>query len=58
MKRPSWNILVALLAVLLLTSALSGSLFDKAEYAARRLKLMEKIPDGVAIILGAQFQTG
>jgi len=25
MKRPSWNILVALLAILLLTSALSGA---------------------------------
>ena len=58
MKRPSWNILVALLAVLLLTSALSGSLFDKAEYEARRRKLMEKISDGVVIILGAQSQPG
>jgi Xaa-Pro aminopeptidase len=29
-------------------------LFEKSEYAARRLKLMEKIPDGVAIIWGAQ----
>jgi Xaa-Pro aminopeptidase len=28
--------------------------FEKGEYAARRLKLMEKIPDGVAIIWGAQ----
>jgi len=27
--------------------------FDKSEYAARRAKLMEKIPDGVAVILGA-----
>ncbi len=58
MKRRSWNILVSLLVILFLTSALSGSLFDKAEYAARRLKLMEKIPDGVAIILGAQSQPG
>ncbi len=58
MKRRSWNILVSLLAILFLTSVLSGSLFDKAEYAARRLKLMEKIPDGVAIILGAQSQSG
>jgi len=28
-------------------------LFDKAEYAARRARLMEKIPDGAAIFLGA-----
>ncbi len=27
--------------------------FDKSEYAARRAKFMEKIPDGVAVILGA-----
>ena len=30
-----------------------GLQFDKAEYAARRQKLMEKIPDGAAILLGA-----
>jgi Xaa-Pro aminopeptidase len=29
------------------------TLFDKAEYAARRQKLIEKIPDGVAVIFGA-----
>ena len=29
------------------------SWFDKAEYAARRTKFMEQIPDGVAVILGA-----
>ena len=33
-------------------------LFDKAEYAHRREKLMAKISDGVAIILGAQPTTG
>jgi Xaa-Pro aminopeptidase len=33
-------------------------LFDKAEYAARRAKLVEKIPDGVAILLGATLPTG
>ncbi len=27
--------------------------FDKAEYAARRAKFMEQIPDGAAVILGA-----
>jgi Xaa-Pro aminopeptidase len=45
-----------LAAAVLLTSTLTaGTLFfDKAEYAARRAKFMEKIPDGVAVILGAQ----
>jgi Xaa-Pro aminopeptidase len=31
----------------------AGSWLDKAEYAARRAKFMEQIPDGVAVILGA-----
>jgi len=36
-------------------SSLSAALmFDKSEYAARRQKLMEKIPDGAAVIFGAQ----
>jgi len=30
-----------------------GSLIDNSEYASRRARLMEKIPDGVAIIPGA-----
>ena len=32
---------------------LSGSLIDNAEYASRRARLMDEIPDGVAIIPGA-----
>jgi len=43
--------------VFILTISLNNCLysqFDKSEYAARRIKLMEKIPDGIAIILGAQ----
>ena len=51
----------------LLVLALSGSapaspsgplLFDKPEYAARRAKLAEKVPDGVAVLLGATPTTG
>jgi Xaa-Pro aminopeptidase len=42
---------VALLSVTLSAGTL---FFDKAEYAARRAKFMDKIPDGVAVILGAQ----
>jgi len=32
--------------------------FEKEEYAARRTKLMEKIPDGIAIIFGAPHTLG
>ena len=31
---------------------LAAQTFDKAEFAARRAKLLEKIPDGIAIVLG------
>jgi Xaa-Pro aminopeptidase len=37
--------------------AIPGSLIDNAEYAARRARLMEEIPDGVAIIPGATTPT-
>ena len=48
-----WIVLAA--AVLLSSTLAAGTLFfDKAEYAARRAKFMEKIPDGVAVIMGAQ----
>lgn len=30
--------------------------FNKAEFVARRAKLFEKIPDGVAVIFGAKSQ--
>ncbi|HDT13810.1 MAG TPA: M24 family metallopeptidase [Candidatus Aminicenantes bacterium] len=49
---------VALLA--LLAGRLAGGplLFDRAEYAARRARLMDRIPDGVAIVLGAATPSG
>ncbi|OGD19043.1 MAG: hypothetical protein A2W03_06470 [Candidatus Aminicenantes bacterium RBG_16_63_16] len=54
-KETTRKAIILLTAVLLAASAASAALlFDKAEYAARRAKLMEKIPDGVAVILGAQ----
>lgn len=37
------------------SSAHSQLLFDKSEYAARRQNLMESIPDGIAIIRGAEL---
>ena len=49
---------VLVLGVLLVSSSLSASVFTKKEYAARRGRLMEKIPDGVAIILGAKLRVG
>jgi Xaa-Pro aminopeptidase len=36
----------------------SLSVFDKSEYANRRSKLMDKIPDGIAVIQGAVVPTG
>jgi Xaa-Pro aminopeptidase len=39
-------------------AASAASVFDKAEYAARRLKLMERIPDGAAAFLGASTPAG
>jgi Xaa-Pro aminopeptidase len=43
------------LAVLLLLPlpALGQEVFDKAEFAARRARLLERIPDGIAVILAA-----
>ena len=38
---------------LLVTTTFSAGAFDKAEYAARRSRLMEKIGDGAAVFLGA-----
>ena len=37
----------------LVTTGESAGVFDKAEYAARRSRLMEKIGDGAAVFLGA-----
>lgn len=42
-----------ILTTLWVTPALPADLFDKAEFAARRGRLMEKIGDGAAIIRGA-----
>ncbi len=49
-------ILILCLAGLILSGeqlSLAAPDFPKSEYAARRARMMEKIPDGVAIILGA-----
>ncbi len=50
------GVLTLCMAVIFLSGVcdtLAASDFPKAEYAARRVRLMEQIPDGIAIILGA-----
>ena len=42
------------MGIVLIGSSVYASVFPPQEYAARRAKFMEKIPDGVAIILGAK----
>jgi Xaa-Pro aminopeptidase len=44
------------LASLSTTDALAQKPFNKAEFVARRARLFEKIPDGIAIIFGARGQ--
>jgi Xaa-Pro aminopeptidase len=43
---------LALLVLLLLPHTIAAQDFDKAEFAGRRAKLLAKIPDGIAVILG------
>ena len=43
---------LAFLVILLFPSLLAAQDFDKAEFATRRAKLLARIPDGVAVILG------
>jgi Xaa-Pro aminopeptidase len=43
---------LALLVLLLLPPAVAAQDFDKAEFAGRRAKLLARIPDGIAVILG------
>ena len=44
--------------VFLFTVTSFGQVFDKSEYAMRRQNLMEKIPEGIVIIRGAQLDGG
>lgn len=59
------KIRMSTIAALFLVLALSATafaagplLFDKSEYGTRRTRLMEKIPDGVAVLMGATPATG
>jgi Xaa-Pro aminopeptidase len=47
-----------LLGLAFAAPAFGAGPFDKAEYAARRSGLMEKIPDGAAVFLGAATPAG
>jgi Xaa-Pro aminopeptidase len=59
MRRRARAVVLLPLAVIFLSSAArSELLFDQGEYAARRKNLIEKIPGGLAVILGAQNVTG
>jgi len=59
MKRNIRKIVTLLILSLVLIAPVSAELlFEKSEYASRRAKLMEKIPDGIAVILGAQDVIG
>lgn len=52
-------IVAVLLALAFPGSAAAGPLlFESSEYAARRARLMDRIPDGAAVILGASSPTG
>lgn len=59
MRRIFKLLISPILTIFLLCSSLFGGLlFEKSEYGARREKLMDMIPDGVAIILGSQYRPG
>ena len=59
MKKRISAVFAAICLVLAAWPAFAAGLqFEKSEYAARRKNLMAKIPDGAAIILGAQPITG
>jgi Xaa-Pro aminopeptidase len=58
MKQMSGIRCLVALTILGMGSNLWGGSFEKSEYAARRQRLMAKIPDGVAIILGAMPHDG
>ena len=50
---------MGLVLLLFFAPELSAELFfEKSEYTARRARLMDKIPDGFAVILGAQSVVG
>jgi len=57
-KRITCLISVLLLAISAQGLSAAPLLFDRTEYAARRSRLMDKIPDGIAVFLGATTPAG
>ncbi len=59
MKRYFTKLVTLLILSFVLIAPVSGELlFEKSEFATRRAKLIEKIPDGIAVIMGAQDVIG
>jgi Xaa-Pro aminopeptidase len=56
MKKPS--LLLVLLLCFLVSELQAQLIFEKGEYATRREKLIDRIPDGIAIIRGASEPLG
>jgi hypothetical protein len=52
------GVVVFFVATFAAASAEAALPFDKAEYAARRAKVMEAVRGGVAVVLGAQQVPG
>lgn len=55
---PVAGLVLWLLACALPAQAAAAAPYDKSEYAARRARLMENVPDGAAIFLGAATPHG
>ncbi|MFC2161949.1 aminopeptidase P N-terminal domain-containing protein [Acidobacteriota bacterium] len=56
MGKRHFSLIVCMIGLLFFHSIVYSQLqFDKSEYAARRQKLMDTIPDGIAIIRGAEL---
>jgi Xaa-Pro aminopeptidase len=47
-------LVVILICLFVFSTPLNAGMFDRAEYISRRAKLMEYIPDGIALILGSE----
>ena len=48
------SLVVILMLLFGFSNLLSAGIFDKAEYISRRDKLMDYIPDGIALIIGSE----
>jgi len=57
-KRLMCSVWILLLAISAQGVSAAPLLFDRQEYAARRTRLMDKIPDGIAVFLGATTPAG